>query len=134
MHKIKTLDDAISVVYNIDYDVKRLLSYNGRNPIMISTKAYMQLVIITKALNGRWKPDYTNTNQYKYFPSFIYKPSFGLVFHACLYWTPNASVSSRLCFKNIELAEYAATQFVKLYHVWLSYLYINTLHFHFYLR
>lgn len=38
-----------------------------------SMLAYHKLTVITKAINGGWKPDWNDRSQYKYFPIFYYK-------------------------------------------------------------
>ena len=60
--KIKTFEDACKVT--------------GENPDFINTftlkhlKAYIKLCTIAKALNGSWKPDWANFDEYKFFPWF----------------------------------------------------------------
>lgn len=80
--------------------------------------AHYQLVIIAKALNGGWQPDWNNTDQPKYFPWFEVEASAkktggsGLSYFR---YYASSNVGSRLCFQNWELAKYAGTQFRKLY-------------------
>jgi hypothetical protein len=71
---------------------------------------------LTKALNEDWKADWLNSNEYKYYIWFKKNPNgSGLVFGNVVGWDSDTSASSRLCFKNAELAEYAAEQFKELY-------------------
>lgn len=110
--------------------------------------AYLKLRIITAALNEGWTPQFTG-DEYRYYPWFdLYgerewndlsedtKRQRGVLFSgaasygACagfVYAYSNnapsiayASVGSRLCFKNRELALYAGKQFVSL---WLDFCY-----------
>lgn len=87
-----------------------------------ATYAYHQLTIIARALNQGWKPDYSNTSQYKYYPYFYWQQEAvggsGFSFHDCDYGA--SSVGSRLNFKSRELAEYAGRQFQSIYNRFLS--------------
>ena len=80
-----------------------------------SIGAYAKLIIIVRALNEGWTPDWNDTNEYKYYPWMEYKSGVGF---SCLDFVNSFSgsgVGSRLCFKTRELAEYAAKQFQDLY-------------------
>lgn len=77
--------------------------------------AHAKLVIIAEALNEGWKPDWTNSDQYKYYPWFDMESGSGLSFGGCVCDDSVSGVGSRLCFKTKELAEYAGKQFVLLY-------------------
>jgi hypothetical protein len=83
--------------------------------------AHAQLVIIAQALNDGWKPDWNNTDQWKYYPWFEIeaskdKPSgFGFSSSDCVCWGSTSAVGSRLCFKSRSLAIYAGKQFADLY-------------------
>ena len=77
-----------------------------------------ELIVIAKALNEGWTPDWQNDNQYKYFPWFDMDNSssagrFSFLASDSLY--SYSLVGSRLCFKSEELADYAGTQFLELY-------------------
>jgi hypothetical protein len=76
--------------------------------------AHAKLVIIAEALNGGWKPNWNNTNEWKYYPWFRMSGS-GLAYGDCAIDFSLSSVGSRLCFKTRDLAEYAGKQFKKLY-------------------
>lgn len=81
-----------------------------------SMLAYHKLTIITRAINGGWKPDWDNTNQYKYYPIFYYENA-GLSC-ADTYYTASttaAYVGSRLCFQTKAMSDYAAATFADLY-------------------
>ena len=80
--------------------------------------AHAKLVIIAKAINEGWKPDWSNSNQWKYYPWFDMdsSPSGGGVSCSdCDYWSTNSIVGSRLCFETREKAKYAGQQFEILY-------------------
>jgi len=83
--------------------------------------AHAQLVIIAEALNKEanggkpWKPDWKNNQWDKYYPWFDMSSGSGLRFIVYDYQISISTVSSRLCFINREVAEYAGTKFLKLY-------------------
>lgn len=76
-------------------------------------KAYMQIKLIVQALNEGWTPDWNNGNQAKYWPYFNMQDGFS--FNGVDSSYRYSTVSSRLCFKSRELAEYAAKQFINIY-------------------
>jgi hypothetical protein len=78
-------------------------------------QAHYRLVIIARALNGNWKPDWTNWDQNKYYPWFAFRGG-QFVFHVVRYVFTSSPLGSRLCFRTRELAEYAGKQFEDLYH------------------
>lgn len=82
--------------------------------------AYKKLKLIACALNEGWVPDWTNSNEYKWWPYFKYTAGFG--FSCTLYggWSSGALVGSRLVFKTKELAVYAAEQFKDIYNDYLT--------------
>ena len=85
-----------------------------------SVNAYLQLIIITRALNEGWEPDWTNGREYKYIPWFNnYQSGSGLSFDAADLWITRTHVGSRLCFKSEELAEYAGRHFLNIYNKYL---------------
>jgi hypothetical protein len=112
MDRIKTFDDVL------DYHGLSSSLFNsqctGLNPDEI---AYKQVKLIVSALNEGWSPDWTDGSQYKYFPWFKMSSSSGagFAYHDCGFWTSNANVGSRLCFKSSELAKYAGNQFNDIY-------------------
>jgi hypothetical protein len=118
--RIKTLQDAIDYLGEDDTDVNALIhlikNFVSNNHI----RNYQSLVVIAKALNEGWQPDWTNDNQRKYTPWFKHKAGFGLSCDAYDFWDTDASVGSRLCYKSSELAVYAATQFAICYNNYLS--------------
>lgn len=83
--------------------------------------AQYQLTIVVKALNEGWEPDWSNEDQWKYYPWFNVeknadKPSgFGLSYFVFGVWSAGTGVGSRLCFANWETAKYAADTFTELY-------------------
>jgi hypothetical protein len=85
----------------------------------IDEVAYGKLKVITEALNEGWTPDWSDSNQPKYFPWFGFQDGrfvFDGVRCAYLY----SFLGSRLCFRTRELAEYAGKQFEDLYNLFLN--------------
>lgn len=83
-----------------------------------ATLAQCKLVIIAQALNNGWEPDWSNEDEYKYFPWFNMNDTsapFGFSFSDYGYLYQLSCVGSRLCFVSSEVAEYAGKQFEGLY-------------------
>jgi hypothetical protein len=110
--RIKTFSDVLNHL-GIDED-----DFNDENEGLDADEiAYRKLKLIVKALNEGWIPDWSNSNETKYFPWFRMGSSSGsgFSFHVCDYWGTDSHVGSRLCFKSRELAEYAGKQFTEIY-------------------
>lgn len=83
--------------------------------------AYIKLKTIARALNEGWTPDWTDSNQAKYWPYFdSYKPGVGFSCYDYVCWSTITYVGSRLCYKSAELAKYAGTQFLSIYNDFLT--------------
>lgn len=111
--RVKTFEDALAIVPPSE-NLKILLAYNGFDVVMRGAQAMAKLQVITTALNEGWKPDWTNSGEYKWYPYFK-KSGSGLSFDGAVLWYTFTTVGSRLCFKSRELAEYAAEQFKDIY-------------------
>ena len=116
---VKTFDDACQVL-GINGEVISASLNDALGTDAASISAYAQLIIIARALNQGWQPDWSNQSEYKYFPWFKNKSGFGLSYYVYAYWLTTTTVGSRLCFKTKKLAEYAATQFADLYNDFLT--------------
>ncbi len=87
----------------------------------IAITSYSRLVIIARVLNKtandgqEWKPDWSNYDEYKYYPYFEMRGSSGFRFFVYVNWNSRSDVGSRLCFKTRALAEYSAKQFFEDY-------------------
>lgn len=81
----------------------------------VDESAYKKLKVITLALNEKWRPDWTNTGEVKYYPWFDLSSGSGLSFNGVVAQDSTSFVGSRLCFKSRELAEYAAGHFLDIY-------------------
>lgn len=117
--RVKTYEDACKVL-----GVEPINEQNAKAQGFRSDEiARRKLETIAAALNEGWKPDWNNTDQYKYYPYFYIqenakgKGSAGLSYAS----TVNAAASttayfgSRLCFYASRLARYAGNQFTDLY-------------------
>jgi hypothetical protein len=75
-----------------------------------------KLMIIFKAINNGWKPDWGKPNQWKYYPWFsVLSSGFGFSGSHCSFDSAFADVGSRLCTDTSEKALYIASQFESLY-------------------
>lgn len=122
IQKIKSFEDACNHlgINPNDLPVVDMLPEKNRKSII----AYYKLTIIIRALNERWEPNFSDWNEYKYYNWFYIekdrdKRSSGFRYHATYYTFTFAIIGSLLCFKNKELARYAAEQFKELYREYL---------------
>lgn len=118
--RVKTFEDACDVL-----DIKPASACSGIIDGVLkqdskSILAYCKLIIIARALNEGWIPDWNNENEYKYFPYFKMKSGFGFSASHFGRWHSNSGVGSRLCFRTRELAEYAGKQFEDIYNEFLN--------------
>ena len=142
--RVKTFEDACNELGKDHVFFKEyvLCQENGCSNDLI---AYLKLRIITAALNEGWEPDWTNSNEWKYYPwlclytedeyndldaddkerccrvvgrsNYSANASGGLVY-AYASHASSGSVAyhgSRFAFKTRELALYAGKQFVDIY-------------------
>lgn len=117
--RVKTYEDACKVL-----GVEPINEQNAKAQGFRSDEiARRKLETIAAALNEGWKPDWNNTDQYKYYPYFYIqenakgKGSAGL---SCAGTVSAAArtvavIGSRLCFYASRLARYASNQFTDLY-------------------
>jgi hypothetical protein len=79
-----------------------------RKPIIAAYK----LLIIYRAINNGWKPDWSNFNQYKYYPWFrVLSSGFGFDGSDFIYDYTYTNVGSRLCTDSREKALYISETF-----------------------
>ena len=115
---VKSYEDACRVLGVEPVDEQAMAAAGFRADDIARRK----LETITAALNDGWKPDWNDTDQYKYVPWFWIKPRPGQTYaglaYAYTHGAPtyaDAHFGSRLCFKNAAVARYAANQFTELY-------------------
>lgn len=117
--RVKTYEDACKVL-----GVEPINEQNAKAQGFRSDEiARRKLETIAAALNEGWKPDWNNTDQYKYYPYFYIQEnakgkgsaglSCALTIYAAAY--THAYLGSRLCFYALRLARYAGNQFTDLY-------------------
>ena len=109
--RVNSVEGAISVCNELKIDISDLLLEEPKTKQFI---AFKELQIIAKALNEGWKPNWNDTNEYKYFNWFnMINGSFSYYYTGCN--DSYADVPSTLFFKTHELAEYAGRTFINLY-------------------
>lgn len=112
--RIKTFEDACRALKLDSDDVSvRVGTELGKDAL--SLKAYSKLIIIARALNEGWEPNWNNSNEYKYYPYFDMRSGAGFSFVYYAGWLDCSTFGSRLCFKSEELAKYAGKQFESIY-------------------
>ena len=115
--RVKSIEDAIRELGNNDVEViqlNRMKSIGLQNHII----GNQELIVIAKALNEGWQPDWQNDNEYKYFPWFDMDNSSSagrFSFGDAGLLRSASCVGSRLCFKSRELSNYAGNQFEDIY-------------------
>lgn len=119
--RIKSFEDACDHVRPSE-ELYKLATYKGNDPDIISLSEEAKLIIINRALNEDWEPNWSDSNERKWVPIFTEKPGFGLSLLYVAHWFSSATVGSRLCLKNEPLARYSATQFPE---IWKNYLTIK---------
>jgi hypothetical protein len=113
--EIKTFEDACKAI-NVEPTIIpdfSLFPESDRQSMIDHAK----LIIIAKAINGDWIPDWKNWAQSKYYPWFKMGSPSGGGFSCHVYadWYSSSRVGSRLCFETREQAKYVGKQFEDLY-------------------
>lgn len=112
--RVKSFEDACQVL-GISTNVPEVKGLPRKHQKAII--ANYKLIIIAEALNEGWKPNWQDSDEYKYYPWFDMSNPAGV---GCSY-TNNAASStcansgSRLCLKNRELAIYFGQTFTDLF-------------------
>lgn len=96
------------------------IALKGDNGIAKSAVAFYKLAIIAKAWNkiDGFVPDFSNADQYKYYPWFVYKTQHAGFVYATTNYTASityANFGSRLCFKSSATARKFGETFTALY-------------------
>lgn len=114
--RVKSFDDACR---EIGVTPKSILPYdsNGADGDALSINAHAKLIVIARALNEGWTPDWDDSNEAKWYPYFDMRSASGFGFSYANYGRrcSGTSVGYRLCFKTRDLAEYAGKQFESIY-------------------
>ena len=117
---IKTFEDACAKE-NIDPTLLpecSLLPEEFEKPIIAAYK----LMIIFRAINNGWRPDWSNSSQLKYYPWYrVLSSGFGFSVSHYYYDDSDTDVGSRLCTETTEKALYIAEQFKAEYQEYFLY-------------
>ncbi len=93
----------------------------------LAMEAHSKLVIIAKAANQidndgkEWQPDWSNYDEYKYYPWFEMAGSSGFQCRVYVYWDAGSGCGSRLCFKERSTATFIGKQFIDTYKLYFTY-------------
>lgn len=108
--RVKTIDDVLR-----DHNLTSQQFDRQCEGLSDDEIAYRLVKLLAISLNEGWTPDWSNSNEVKYYPYFEMRGSSGFRFGGCGHWGTYSYVGSRLCYKTAELAKYAGTQFTELY-------------------
>jgi hypothetical protein len=107
---IKTFEDACKAnrITTMLPDLSLLMDEDLKKPIVAAYK----LMVIYKAINNGWVPDWSDDDQYKWFPWFgVLSSGSGFSCSHSNYDCTSSDVGSRLCTDSSEKARYIAEQF-----------------------
>lgn len=109
---IKTFDDACKKLGINPDQLPDVALVEFRKPIIAAYK----LMVIYKAINNGWVPDWNNYDQHKHYPWFeILSSGFGFSRAGYYFDFSYSTVGSRLCTDTREKAMYIAAQFEQEY-------------------
>lgn len=112
--RVKSFEDACQVL-GISTNVPEVKGLPRKHQKAII--ANYKLIVIAEALNEGWKPNWQDSDEYKYYPWFDMSNPAGVgcsaTYHAASH--THASFGSRLCLKNRELAIYFGQTFTDLF-------------------
>lgn len=83
--------------------------------------AAAKLMLIVQLFRGDWVPDWSNPNQYKYYPWFEHVSGVGLSSYGFDGAFSDASVAARLCLPTADLARYVGKTFESIYRDFLTF-------------
>ena len=112
--RVKSFEDACQVL-GISTNVPEVKGLPRKHQKAII--ANYKLIVIAEALNEGWKPNWQDSDEYKYYPWFDMSNPAGVGFSNTNNAASNttADVGSRLCLKNRELAIYFGQTFTDLF-------------------
>ena len=112
--RVKSFEDACQVL-GISTNVPEVKGLPRKHQKAII--ANYKLIVIAEALNEGWKPNWQDSDEYKYYPWFDMSNPAGVCYSFTNYTASNtyAAVGSRLCLKNRELAIYFGQTFTDLF-------------------
>lgn len=112
--RVKSFEDACQVL-GISTNVPEVKGLPRKHQKAII--ANYKLIVIAEALNEGWKPNWQDSDEYKYYPWFDMSNPAGVGYSYTYYAASytNATFGSRLCLKNRELAIYFGQTFTDLF-------------------
>lgn len=112
--RVKSFEDACQVL-GISTNVPEVKGLPRKHQKAII--ANYKLIVIAEALNEGWKPNWQDSDEYKYYPWFdMSNPAgVGYSYANITASTTTANIGSRLCLKNRELAIYFGQTFTDLF-------------------
>lgn len=112
--RVKSFEDACQVL-GISTNVPEVKGLPRKHQKAII--ANYKLIVIAEALNEGWKPNWQDSDEYKYYPWFDMSNPAGVGYSFTYYAASStpASFGSRLCLKNRELAIYFGQTFTDLF-------------------
>lgn len=112
--RVKSFEDACQVL-GISTNVPEVKGLPRKHQKAII--ANYKLIIIAEALNEGWKPNWQDSDEYKYYPWFDMSNPAGVGYSYTNYTASitYANFGSRLCLKNRELAIYFGQTFTDLF-------------------
>ena len=100
IERINTFDDILEISKSKLEDIIPFL--NSKNKQQVQQNALAKLLLIVKVYNQGKVLDWSNHNQYKYLPRFIYTKESGWSFHYCGFWATTSFCSLGLYFESEE--------------------------------
>lgn len=113
--RVKTYEDACSVLGVSELDGTVTVVDGCLKDDSGSIMAYCKLIIIARALNEGWTPNWEDSNEPKYYPYFKMKAGFGFSLSCYLCGDSHAAVGSRFVFPSEEISDYYAKQFIEIH-------------------
>ena len=110
--RLKTVEDACKELGEHDAEVRTLRQLESITSLSKSVVDSQKLVVVIKALNEGWYPDW-DKDDYKYYPYFTMRG--GQVFGGVSGWRTDARVPAPSLLKSDKLVRYIVSQFLDLY-------------------
>lgn len=112
--RVKSFEDACQVL-GISTNVPEVKGLPRKHQKAII--ANYKLIVIAEALNEGWKPNWQDSDEYKYYPWFDMSNPAGVGYSSTASTASHtpANFGSRLCLKNRELAIYFGQTFTDLF-------------------
>lgn len=116
LERINSIEDAIMELGENDEQVviyKKLLSMFDASSHVVN---YQLAIVLTRAINEKWEPNWEDGNQPKYTLNFIMGGSEGFrSYYYCDSWCTSSVVGSRLCFREIRGGKHMAEKFTNVF-------------------